>query len=250
MSSHVTIVKGARHRALSSTIAAEIRAGRHKVGSALPTETDLQARFGASRYAVREALRELKEAGLVTSHAGVGTIVRSREAAPRGIQVLGSMDDVLQIVRDTRFEMVSEREVRIDATQAARLSIAANEVWHVFVLMRHADTGSDPLAHVAVHVRPEFAAVGVDIGKARVPVFRLVEQRFGERVVEVEQEVAAARLRAPEARLLHARTGSAALHVVRRFSTASGRVILVSEGYYPEGRFVMNNRLALDRPRG
>lgn len=237
--------KGARHEALSAAIAAEIDAGLHTVGSALPTEAELQLRFGASRYAVREALRHLKAAGLITSHPGIGTIVRARRAAPRSVHVLGSLDDVLQLVRDTRFAMVGEGEVRVDAGTAERLSMIEGEAWRAFELLRFSDARSDPLAHLVVYVRPEFAAVGPDIGKARQPVFRLVEDRFGERVVEVEQQVSAARLRAAEARLLEAKAGTAALRVLRRFTNAAGRVILVSEGLYPEGRYVIVNRLAL-----
>ena len=238
-------VRGARHEALSAAIAAAIHAGRHAVGSALPTEAELQERFGASRYAVREALRELKDAGLVTSHAGIGTIVRSRRPAPRSVQVMGSLDDVLQIVRDTRFATVAERDMRVDAAAAARLSIADGETWRTFELLRFSDARKEPLARILVHVRPEFAGVGPDIGKSRQPVFRLVEERFGERVAEVHQQVTAARLHAAEARLLEAKSGTPALLVLRRFVNASGRTILVSEGLYPEGRFALVNRLAL-----
>lgn len=235
----------ARHATLSAAIAAEIHAGRHPVGSALPTEAEYQRRFGASRYAVREALRQLKEAGLVTSHAGVGTIVRARKPAARTVQVLGSLDDVLQLVRDTHVTLLGERELVVDGIVAERFAMDKGDAWHVFDLLRAAGAQGEPLARLSVHVRPEFAAVGGELGRARQPVFRLIEERFGERVVEVRQEVGAARLRAADARLLRVRTGTPGLRVLRHFVNGAGRAILVSEGLYPEGRFALVNRLTI-----
>lgn len=237
--------KGARHAALSTTIAADIHAGRHPVGSALPTEAELQRRFAASRYAVREALRQLKEAGLVTSHAGIGTIVRARRPVQRTVQVMGSLDDVLQLVRDTRVTLLSQRDFVADAAAAARLGVTAGEMWHVYELLRDAGSQKEPLARLSVHVRPEFAAIGTDVGRSRQPIFRLIEERFGERVVEVRQEVGAARVRAADARLLQTRVGTPALRVLRHFVNDAGRPILVSEGIYPEGRFALVSRLAV-----
>lgn len=235
----------ARHATLGAAIAAEIHSGRHPVGSVLPTEADYQRRFGASRYAVREALRQLKEAGLVTSHAGVGTIVRARKPAARTVQVLGSLDDVLQLVRDTHVTLLGERELVVDAAVAERFGMIAGEAWHVFDLLRSAGAQGEPLARLSVHVRPEFAAVGSDLGRVRQPVFRLVEERFGERVAEVRQEVGATRLRAADARALRVRTGTPGLRVLRHFVNGAGRAILVSEGIYPEGRFALVNRLTI-----
>lgn len=235
----------ARHAALAAAIAAEIHAGRHPVGSTLPTEAEYQQRFGASRYAVREALRQLKEAGLVTSHAGVGTIVRARKPAARTVQVLGSLDDVLQLVRETRVKPLAERDLVIDGALAEHLAIAAGETWRVFDLLREPVMQGEPLARLYVYVRPEFAAVGSDLARAVQPVFRLIEERFGERVVEVRQEASAARIRAADARLLRVRAGTPALRVLRHFVNGAGRVILVSEGLYPEGRFALVNRLTI-----
>jgi GntR family transcriptional regulator len=53
----------------------EIVSGVHPVGSQLPTEEELCARFSVSRYTVREALRRLREDNLVSSRQGAGTVV-------------------------------------------------------------------------------------------------------------------------------------------------------------------------------
>jgi GntR family transcriptional repressor for pyruvate dehydrogenase complex len=54
----------------------EILAGRFVVGEALPSERRLSEEHGASRHAVREALKRLQQAGLVAISQGGATRVR------------------------------------------------------------------------------------------------------------------------------------------------------------------------------
>ena len=49
--------------------------GQLKTGDQLPAERDLAHRFGVSRTAVREAIRALREKGLVEAYTGRGTFV-------------------------------------------------------------------------------------------------------------------------------------------------------------------------------
>lgn len=66
-------------RALPDEVAAElgtqIRSGALAVGSRLPSERELCARYGVSRAVVREALSRLKSEGLVLARAGSGVYV-------------------------------------------------------------------------------------------------------------------------------------------------------------------------------
>src|SRR5262252_6646644 len=52
-----------------------IRKGQLKPGDQLPAERDLAQRFGVSRTAVREAVKTLREKGLVEAYTGRGTFV-------------------------------------------------------------------------------------------------------------------------------------------------------------------------------
>src|SRR5260370_5132223 len=49
--------------------------GQLKPGDQLPAERDLAQRFGVSRTAVREAVKTLREKGLVEAYSGRGTFV-------------------------------------------------------------------------------------------------------------------------------------------------------------------------------
>jgi GntR family transcriptional regulator, arabinose operon transcriptional repressor len=59
----------------------EIQSGRLKRGDRLPSEAELERRFGASRITVGRAVRDLQTAGLVERRAGSGTYVKTPHAA-------------------------------------------------------------------------------------------------------------------------------------------------------------------------
>ncbi|MGF1608542.1 MAG: FadR/GntR family transcriptional regulator [Kiloniellales bacterium] len=72
----------------SAAIAARLRQaildGNYAYGERLPAERDLAEHFGASRSTVREALRRLEEAHLVTRRIGSGTFVSYRPSLGDG----------------------------------------------------------------------------------------------------------------------------------------------------------------------
>ena len=61
---------------VAGTIGKRIVTGQYKPGDTLPTEPAVQAEFGVSRTAVREAIRLLSAKGLTASRPKIGTRVR------------------------------------------------------------------------------------------------------------------------------------------------------------------------------
>lgn len=61
---------------VAGTIGKRIVTGHYKPGDTLPTEPEVQAEFGVSRTAVREAIRVLSAKGLTASRPKIGTRVR------------------------------------------------------------------------------------------------------------------------------------------------------------------------------
>lgn len=62
-------------REIAETLAAEIARGHFPMGTQLPTEAGLAARFGVNRHTVRHALAELAGRGLVHARRGAGVFV-------------------------------------------------------------------------------------------------------------------------------------------------------------------------------
>lgn len=73
-----------RKQTLSNRIAAELRsefaAGRWRAGDTLPSVDELRRRFGAGEYAVRTALKNLRDEGLLSISQGVGVTATGKDA--------------------------------------------------------------------------------------------------------------------------------------------------------------------------
>ena len=83
---------------LSNEIASEIRSeilnGHFREGERLPSERDLSSRFGASRGAVREALSQIAQLGLIDIQPGGARVKPLKEARIAVLGPLLSMQDV------------------------------------------------------------------------------------------------------------------------------------------------------------
>ncbi|MFC4243580.1 GntR family transcriptional regulator [Gryllotalpicola reticulitermitis] len=66
-----------RYYAIATELQREIATGAFALGSVLPAEHRLAARFGVSRDTVRKALERLQQRGVVVSRHGVGWLVQS-----------------------------------------------------------------------------------------------------------------------------------------------------------------------------
>ena len=78
-------------------IAAELRelAASRPAGSLLPSESELSARFGASRVTVRRALELVKDEGLIAARQGFGWFVATEPVRQR-LEHLGTIEDQLE----------------------------------------------------------------------------------------------------------------------------------------------------------
>src|SRR5262249_38483150 len=85
-----------RYRQLAQTLINEIESGRYPVGDLLPTEFELCEQFGASRFTVREAIKQLVQLGLVARQPGVGTRVKIAQPASEYRQVMQRLADLQQ----------------------------------------------------------------------------------------------------------------------------------------------------------
>src|SRR5215467_10712201 len=80
-----------------------IQKGALKTGDKLPPERELAEQFGVSRTAVREAVKALREKGLVEAYPGRGTFITSetsntiRRTLDRMVRA-GKLEGTLQVV--------------------------------------------------------------------------------------------------------------------------------------------------------
>ena len=236
------------HRLLADSLRDDIGAGRHPPGSTLPTEDELRERHGVSRHTIRQALQALKDEGLIASRAGVGTIVLAQAPESRFFNAIGSAGELLQFVGTTEMHVLSRLQFCADESQAAVLRCEHGQPWVEFCILRRIPGQDRPLHYLQAFLPPEFAGV---VGRRKVlrqPIHRMVEEASGLRIVDVLQEITAARLPADMARALEAPEGEAAMRISRYYSDAQGRVVTIGIGHYPSGRYVQRARFRAHAP--
>lgn len=90
----------------------EIEAGSYSVGEKLPTEAELSQSFEVSRSVVREAIAQLRSAGLVESRQGSGAFVRNAER-PKAFRV-----DPALLLRSRQLAPVFELRIELEKSAA------------------------------------------------------------------------------------------------------------------------------------
>lgn len=232
---------------LARALMQDIDSGRYAVGSLLPREDSLAQRYGVSRQTVRQALRELKEDGVIWARPGIGTKVLARPEAPRFFSGINTISDLLQFVDATEMHVVARKEVIADAEFAAQLHCKPGQAWAEITILRKVPQHKLPLSYLQVYLRPEYAdAVGTQKVLTQ-PIYSLIEAHYGVRIVEVLQEITAATLTRQMARALKAVEGQAAMRITRYYLDRSGTIIEIGVGHYLSGRYTQRSRFRAQR---
>jgi DNA-binding GntR family transcriptional regulator len=238
------------YASLAQSLMRDIAQKRYPVGSLLPTEDVIASRYGVSRHTVRQALRELKEEGLISSHPGIGTRVRAPSETPRVFGGINTIGELMQFAESTEMRVVRRKEIVADADFAAQFNCKPGQAWLQIDLLRTVADQKRPLGHVQAYVRPEYAdAVNKEKTYTR-PLYALIEEHFGVRIVEVQQEITAVNLGAEVARALKTTEGQAAMRITRYFLDRSGTTVEISVGHYPSGLYTQRSRFRAQRGNG
>ena len=222
---------------IAGELVAEIARGRYPVGSLLPTEHELCARFDSSRFTVREALRQLAEAGMVTRRPRAGTVVVSAVRRQPYVQALDSIEDLLQYSSATRLRLLDRGWVVRNARQQQSAPIPEGEAWMLVRVLRHVPGDAEPVCVTRVYLATPFASLAGQVARSSTPVYRQLETKFGVRVARIEQRITACEVRRDDARDLLVRAGSAALRIVREYYGDEGSLLEVSDSIHPAERF-------------
>jgi DNA-binding GntR family transcriptional regulator len=226
-----------RYASVAGALIAAIAKGRYPVGSTLPTEHALCEAFGVSRFTVREALRQLSEAGLVSRKPRAGTMVIAARRRVPYAQTLGSLDDLLQYAGDTELRLVYTGTVQADPALARDIPLAAGETWLFAIGVRFRRDDELPVCLTRVYINPGFRGLARRLKDRTDTIYKLIERHHGVAVARVEQRIFAVALSRDDALHLKAKAGSAALRTVRLYYDAAGRLIEASDSIHPGDRF-------------
>lgn len=225
--------KAAEH--LARALAAEILGGGRPVGAVLPSEADLAARQGIPLAAARRAMRLLEAMGLAARSRGGPARVISGEI--RATYVV--TDDASDYAGPTTVALDRQRTVIADAELAVLLGVNEGTRWLQLTGLRQPmDPEFGPLSWVDVWLAGDNVVVPEDAS------FDLagIEALSRGSIAGIQEDVSAGLLTPAQARLLRARGGTAALHLLRRFLRTGGTVVAAVRDVHPAERITVSLR--------
>jgi GntR family transcriptional regulator len=226
-----------RYQQLAEALGAEIEEGRIEVGDLLPTEAALARQFEVSRHTVREALRVLRDQGLITSRQGRGSRVESCSPRVAYVEAVTSIDDLLEYAAATRLEETKREDVVADAALAERLRSQPGRRWVRITGLRFANEAEAmPICQVEIYLDPALASSTSPDPSEAAAQFAKLEAELRQSI-EVHQEIAVATIPRSCAAALGVEPDSEALRVVRTYLDRDGRTFMVSINLHPADRY-------------
>ncbi|WP_454917375.1 GntR family transcriptional regulator [Xanthobacter sediminis] len=235
-----------RYMALAQALIDDITSGRYAVGALLPTEHELSAHFGVSRHTVREAIRRLSELGLVTRQPGVGTRVRALRGASRYVHSSTGMGDLFQYVRDVRLVLEQQIEIIADEELADLLECRPGQAWLKVAGERRVAGEEQPIALTQVYIDWAYRDVLDGVSTPDLPLYAMIEQRYGIVATEVRQQISAVAIDEESAAALGVEPGTAGLRVIRKYLNAAGEIFEVAVNLHPGDRFSHSMTMRLE----
>lgn len=226
-----------RYRQIANELRANISRGKFAVGTLLPTEIEICAKYEVSRHTAREALRILTEEGMVERYQGHGTRVVAAE--PHAFQrSISSIADLMQYGANTHLTAVKTSRIQADAEIAALLQCeVGTRCIHVHCLRseRHAKL---PFCITDIYRIASVDALTKRLSNLKEAVLAIVETLSIKHIWRVEQRISAGRLNAAGAKELATPANEPCLLIVRRHFDHKGGLILAAVNQHRAADFV------------
>ncbi len=237
-----------RYLALADDLRMQISRGEFPQPDQFPTENALCARYGVSRFTVREALRQLQNEGLIQRKRGSGTVIQP--AAARGgalHQPLSNVGEILQYARDTSFLFERAGSTTLPKAIAEQLGVTVPGKWARFRGVRSGREDGPPIALTDAYIHPSLVAEADRIDTSGTTIFRQIETLAGVRIGQVTQDIQAVAASADVAAALAVPRRSPCLRILRCFHGADGRILVFSASHHPGDRFAYAMHIEVDR---
>jgi GntR family transcriptional regulator len=217
------------------------RLDQDEFGAAFPGELALVAEYGVSRHTVREAVRRLREEGIVVAGRGRAP----RRAGPPGIeQPLGEVYSLFSAVEATgrvQRSVVRTLDVRADGVIAARLGLEESTPLVHLERLRLAD--AEPLAVDRVWLPERLAAPLLEVDFARTGLYAEYSARCGVRVTGGSERIRAV-VPGPGERELLGTGPDAAAFAIDRLGLADGVAVEWRQTLVRADRFSVTARFS------
>lgn len=196
-----------------------------KPDDALPPERELAAQFEVSRITIRKAIAGLVNEGVLDTHHGSGTFVRSK-VEKNFAQLTSFTDEMASRGMKASSVWLDRSAGTVSAEESFSLRASPGTPVYRFSRIRLADDTPMSIEHTTIlgECLTSVESVGRSLYKAL--------DRSGNRPVRALQRLSALILNEEQAAKLGANTGDAGLLVERIGFNASGRAIELSRSFY------------------
>jgi GntR family transcriptional regulator len=198
------------------------RLERGEFTGSFPGEHELRAQYGVSRHTIREALRELRQEGLVTAARGQQARLATEAYIEQPIGALYSLFASVEAAGLEQRSVVRRLDIRADAHIAERLGLESSTP--LLYLERLRLAGGEPLAHDRVWLPAEDTRALLDADFGRTALYDELARRCGIRLTGGQERIQAVIPTGPERRLLNVSPDVAAFSI-ERLGWASGRPV-------------------------
>ena len=246
----VAPVAGTKRAMIAHTLSTDIQNGKYPIGSALPSENELAQSFGVSRHTIRIALTTLHASGLISSHQGVGNIVRANSVPLRYAQSFDSLGNILQYAANTPVEVTGKSEVVVNTAMALWLGCKPGERWWRVTTIRFSSGKKTRVASSEIFIPYMFGSILNHTAKSGGTLFTLFESILGKSIVEITQEITASKATAAEAKDLKISPRDPVLRIVRRYFGTDRQLLEVSRSAHPAESFSYAMRVRLSMKSG
>ncbi|MBS3765727.1 GntR family transcriptional regulator [Candidatus Bipolaricaulota bacterium] len=131
----------------------EIESGTLEPHDRLPSERDLEKRYGVSRMTARRALTELESDGYVYREQGKGSYVAEPKLRQGLLELTGFSEDMKNRRMSPGAQVLEQKTIEPEKAIARKLKVSPDD--KVFLLQRVRTAESEPLAIETTHLRYE-----------------------------------------------------------------------------------------------
>lgn len=234
---------------LARDLSEGIAVGRFAVGTLLPTEFELCEQYGLSRYAVRKALDQLQELGLISRRKNVGTRVEAMRPLAGFTQSIATVEELARFGAEHVRTVQSIDEVVADLALAQDLGCPGGTRWlHIACLRMEGGKKARPICWLDLYIDPAYADIGSVVRDApETLASSLIEERYGRRIARIRQDIEAVTVPHEYAEALSAEAGSPALRITRHYIDAADEAFEISVSLHPADRFKFSMEMTRSR---
>lgn len=231
------------YQELRERLATDLAAGVYPVGGRFPSEQELCERYKLGRHTVREALRGLQEAGLLSRHAGSGTVVLAQTPPEQYSYRIDSIANLTEYARSALFQKRQEGVVVLRDKLAEVLGAPSGSRWLRLAGLRQTLHDELPVAWTDIYIAEPYIGLRQELGAGDRPIYQKLSEQFGISIAEVERRISAVKMPADLAAELSSEPDGAALMERRRYWSDTGELFEITLSFHPGDRFSQTIRL-------